>query len=445
MKLGVSDYFQLIRFFILIKIILKRLGIVFKGDVTVKETKEVIRIVEFKGRTRKWEILETLEFDSTRKRMSVILRDKETQRIVLYCKGAESFIIKKCINGDFQQTLSTIERFGEKGWRTLALAYKDMSEAEFMAAKDLLNSAYNDIIDRNTRISAAFDEIESGLTLIGSTAVEDKLQEDVALTLETIRRAGIKVWVLTGDKKETAINISNSCKHFSSAMEHLVITDLKSGAEIEKRLNLFRQQMPKDLGSSSQTRSFALIIDGGTLGILFHENFDEAFREICMKCDAVLCCRMSPAQKAQVVRLVKASKSKPMTCAIGDGANDVSMIQEAHVGLGIYGKEGRNAALSADFAFAKFKYVKRILLVHGYLYYTRSANLVQYFFYKNLAFVICQFYYAFFNAFSVSSLYDSIVLTMYNIFFTSAPIFLFGLCEQKVSISEIEANPYLYL
>ena len=158
--------------------------------------------------------------------------------------------------------------------------------------------------------------------------------------------------------------------------------------------------MPSDLGSPSQTRSFALIIDGGTLGILFNEKLEEPFRTICMKCDAVLCCRMSPAQKAQVVRLVKTSKLKPMTCAIGDGANDVSMIQEAHVGLGIYGKEGRNAALSADFAFAKFKFLKRILLVHGYLYYTRSANLVQYFFYKNLAFVLCLFYYQFFNAFS---------------------------------------------
>ena len=129
-------------------------------------------------------------------------------------------------------------------------------------------------------------------------------------------------------------------------------------------------------------RSFALTIDGGTLSVLFKENFDDPFREICMRCDAVLCCRMSPAQKAQVVKLVKTSKSKPMTAAIGDGANDVSMIQEAHVGLGIFGKEGRNAAISADFAFAKFKFVKRILLVHGYLYYTRAANLVQYFFYK---------------------------------------------------------------
>jgi phospholipid-translocating ATPase len=146
-----------------------------------------------------------------------------------------------------------------------------------------------------------------------------------------------------------------------------------------------------------------MIIDGGTLGYMFKEvDLTDQFRDACMKCEAVLCCRMSPAQKAQVVALVKKSKQKPMCAAIGDGANDVSMIQEAHVGLGIFGKEGRNAARSADFAFAKFKFVKRILLVHGFLYYTRAANMAQYFFYKNIAFVTCQFYFAFFNAFSVT-------------------------------------------
>ena len=91
-----------------------------------------------------------------------------------------------------------------------------------------------------------------------------------------------------------------------------------------------------------------------------------------------------------------------MTCAIGDGANDVSMIQEAHVGIGIFGKEGRNAARCADFALAKFKFLKRLFLIHGYLFYTRGAFLIQYFFYKNLSFAVGQFYFSFFDAFSVS-------------------------------------------
>lgn len=107
----------------------------YKGDTTIKSTKEIIRKIDFRGVQRSWEILEILEFDSTRKRMSVILRDSVSNRIILYCKGAESFIIKKCTQGDFQQCLSDIEKFGEKGWRTLALAYKEISEAQYLEAK----------------------------------------------------------------------------------------------------------------------------------------------------------------------------------------------------------------------------------------------------------------------------------------------------------------------
>lgn len=147
--------------------------------------------------------------------------------------------------------------------------------------------------------------------------------------------------------------------------------------------------------------SFALVVDGETLHTLeSDENLVRAFQDVSMRCHSVLCCRMSPSQKAQIVYMVKKSRDRPMTAAIGDGANDVSMIQEAHVGFGIFGKEGRNAAIASDFCFAKFKYLKRALLVHGYLYYTRASLLVLYFFYKNLMFAICQFYYTFWSAFS---------------------------------------------
>jgi phospholipid-translocating ATPase len=123
-------------------------------------------------------------------------------------------------------------------------------------------------------------------------------------------------------------------------------------------------------------------VDGITLNQIYESSMQYAFRDIATECNAVLCCRMSPSQKKAIVKLVKTSTDKPMTCAIGDGANDVSMIQEAHVGIGIFGKEGRNAARSADYAFAKFKHLKRALLVHGYLYYTRAATLVLYLFYN---------------------------------------------------------------
>ena len=148
-------------------------------------------------------------------------------------------------------------------------------------------------------------------------------------------------------------------------------------------------QFKKKISSNSKSVAFALTIDGQTIDTLLTENLAGIFRDICMSCQAVLCCRMSPNQKAQVVKLVKESPSRPITCSVGDGANDVSMIQEAHVGIGIFGKEGRIAAMSADFAVGQFKFLKRILIVHGYLYYTRTASMVLFFFYKVSSFENC--------------------------------------------------------
>ncbi|CAF0707238.1 unnamed protein product [Brachionus calyciflorus] len=416
-----------------------KLGLVYEGEEKCTESSGMIRKVKFFDQIYKYKVLDILEFDSDRKRMSVILKDLQEDRIILLCKGAESSIFKNCINGNIQSCDADIKTFAKQGWRTLALSYRYLTDEEYHQIDKLLKRARNDIINQKERLAEAYEEVESKLELIGATAVEDKLQEDVAYTLEELRRAGIKIWVLTGDKRETAINISHSCKHFSNNMIKLLMTDINQVEQIKKRLSHFRKQMGKN-----PKEAYALVIDGSTLGLLFSNNLIDQFRNICMKCEAVLCCRMTPAQKANVVRMVKKSKDAPMTAAIGDGANDVSMIQEANIGLGIFGKEGRNAARSADFAFAKFKFTRKILLVHGYLYYTRGANLVQYFFYKNLTFAICQFYFAIFSAFSVTTLYDSSIMTLYNVLYTSFPPLIYGLFEQKINIRVINKSPYLY-
>jgi phospholipid-translocating ATPase len=194
------------------------------------------------NKKRYYQLLQVLEFDSTRKRMSVILRDMQTQRIVLFCKGAETAIFKNCVKGRVDLCDADIKKFGEQGWRTLALSFRYMSENEYKAIENMLLEAYNDIMKREEKMALAFDKIESNLELIAATAVEDKLQEDVADTLEKIRQAGIKVWVLTGDKRETAINISSSCKHFSPDMIKLIITDLKNAQEIRNRLSKFKTE-----------------------------------------------------------------------------------------------------------------------------------------------------------------------------------------------------------
>lgn len=273
-----------------------KLGIVFEGEEKDPNSTVMIRRVKFKNKTLTYKLLQVLEFDSDRKRMSVILNDMQTNEIILFTKGAESSVFKCCSKGDIQSCKDDINQFAILGWRTLALAYRKLSQSEYDAIENKINDAYNDITNRNQRMAAAFDEIESGLELLGATAVEDKLQEDVANTLEMLRRAGIKVWVLTGDKRETAINISNSCKHFSKEMIKFPITDISDPREIKRKID----QYDKDI-SEKDNESYALIIDGQTLGHLFKSNLDEDFRNVCMKCDAVLCCRMSPAQKAEVI------------------------------------------------------------------------------------------------------------------------------------------------
>ena len=157
------------------------------------------------GEVREYEMLQILEFDSTRKRMSVIIRDLQKDKILVMCKGAESAIFKNCSTNmaDISRCNADIKRFGEQGWRTLALSIKELTAEEYGVVESNLLDAYNDIVNREEKLEQAYETIESNLKLVGATAVEDKLQEDVANTLESLRRAGIKIWVLTGDKKET--------------------------------------------------------------------------------------------------------------------------------------------------------------------------------------------------------------------------------------------------
>lgn len=142
--------------------------------------------------------------------------------------------------------------------------------------------------------------------------------------------------------------------------------------------------------------------------------------------------------------MIKKAKSRPHTAAIGDGGNDVSMIQEAHAGIGIIGKEGRQAAINSDFAIAKFKFLKKALFVHGHWYYIRTANLTQYFFYKNLILMIPQFIFSIFCGFSTQSFFDALYLMSYNVIFTSFPIMMYGLFEQNYSADTLLRKPYLY-
>ncbi|KPP71903.1 hypothetical protein Z043_109142 [Scleropages formosus] len=419
-----------------------------------------MEILNREDEIERFELLEVLNFDSVRRRMSVIVRSG-TGELYLFCKGADSSIFPRVISGKVEQVRARVEHNAVEGLRTLCVAYKLLTFEEYQDICQLLETAKLALQERDKKLAEAYDAIERDFILLGATAVEDRLQDKAADTIESLHKAGMKVWVLTGDKMETAAATCYASKLFRRSTQILELTTKRTEEQnlhdvlFDLSRTVLRQHgsLTRDTfsGLSNEFQDYGLIIDGATLTAVMKPdqdgstgNYKEIFLEICRNCSAVLCCRMAPLQKAQIVKLIKFSKEHPITLAIGDGANDVSMILEAHVGIGIMGKEGRQAARNSDYAIPKFKHLKKMLLVHGHYYYIRIAELVQYFFYKNVCFIFPQFLYQFFCGFSQQPLYDTAYLTLYNISFTSLPILLYSLIEQHINMDILKRDPSLY-
>jgi magnesium-transporting ATPase (P-type) len=212
----------------------------------------------------------------------------------------------------------------------------------------------------------------------------------------------------------------------------MTIFGAKGAEEASKRFtkNLVddNETMMKDL------RKRAIVIDADALLYLTeHPDNLKYFISVAKTCNAVIVSRSSPAQKAEVVRLIKQDDKESITLAIGDGANDVSMILQADIGIGIYGKEGERAAQSADFAIHKFKYLWDLVMFHGRYNYIRNAELILYFFYKNIIFTVPQVYFAFVSDFSGQTVFDDWYLSFYNMFFTALPIIVRAIFETDIN------------
>ena len=327
--------------------------------------------------------------------MSAIIR-MPNGMIKLFCKGADSMIYSRLAKGLQQDlrkaTAENLEVFAREGLRTLCVAERDLSEEFYQEWARDHDFAAAALQNREDRLEEVADRIEQDLMLIGGTAIEDRLQDGVPDTIALLGRAGIKLWVLTGDKVETAINIGFSCNLLSNDME-LILFDLPE-AKIEDAENLLDQHLrtfnltgsdeelaAARLNHEPPDATHALVIDGESLKLVLSDELRQKFLLLCKQCRSVLCCRVSPAQKAAVVSLVKHGLDI-MALSIGDGANDVAMIQEADVGVGIAGEEGRQAVMSSDYAIGQFRYLQRLVLVHGRWSYRRLAEMTGNFFYK---------------------------------------------------------------
>jgi phospholipid-transporting ATPase len=423
------------------------------------------------GEDQEYEILAVNEFNSTRKRMSVVVRDPSGQ-VKVMIKGADTVIFERLSPGNPHLDLTSghLNRFACVGLRTLILASRDIPLSEYEQWKKTFDEAAASINNRQDALDAAAELIEKDLELLGATAIEDKLQDGVPDTISTLMEAGIKVWVLTGDRQETAINIGMSCKLIKPEMTQIICNEptLEGTKQfLSERLALLKAELGAVSFQNSRWEMFwrgtrgkrgkfnkdaasglhplALIIDGKSLDNALDPEVSEIFLELAMFCRAVICCRVSPLQKALVVKLVKDNVAGAVTLAIGDGANDVSMIQAAHVGIGISGQEGLQAARSADFAIAQFRFLRNLLLVHGGWAYSRVTKVISIMFYKNLTLYLIQFWFAMNNNYSAMTLFESwSSVSSYNVVWTLLPPIAIGVFDQYVGARVLDRYPEMY-
>lgn len=530
-----------------------------------------------------YQVLAELPFDSDRKRMSLVLRAPDGD-VRLLTKGADTVMLPLLRGGggnsggavaaaaaedssdgelsvDVSVAAAHLDRFAADGLRTLVFAQRRVSPGEFSAWHARYTDARNLLDDSRDDVVAALSaEMEIGLELLAVTAVEDKLGYEVPESIAFLREAGIKIWVCTGDKRETAENIGYSARLLETNMRVVHVaadsdascegqlqavldsvgggdfahtgktfgpTDTASGgggssgrgsdgggdvaprpssrrARVRQQLSahggwvrprfhfMFDTDGDEDARRSSRRslpgilrrrrggadggdggangvaspgigtgerwgpaasvgdgdddvrpQRLSLIIDGASLAFALNRHAD-LLMAVADRCHTVICCRVTGLQKALVVRMVRQLRGDSHTLAVGDGGNDVSMIQEAHIGVGIYGKEGTQAARASDFSISEFHHLRRLLAVHGRYSYVRQVGVINLSLYKAATFTLTQVLFQVFCFFSATSLAESWLLTSFNLIFTAVTPLFFGLFEEDLKAATVLAHPAAY-
>jgi phospholipid-transporting ATPase len=403
------------------------------------------------GQRKTYEILAVNAFNSDRKRMSILVRDAEAGEHLLFCKGADNIMMPLCnmTQAQVQAADKSLLDLANLGLRTLCIAQKKLSSDAAWAWMSSYRAAASSLTDRAEKLAAAGAELEQGMEFLGLTAIEDRLQDEVPEVIADLAVAGIIVWMLTGDKEETAVNIGRSCNLVLPETKLLNLTKTRDAEEYNTRLKNIYDDVEANSHTSlgyvenGVTKSIVFVMDGPSFRFLDENNKDQRkwFLRIGKACRAVIGCRLTPIQKQTVVHIVKKDTvPRAITLSIGDGANDVSMIREADVGVGIFGKEGRQAANNADFAIGQFKFLRRLLLVHGRWNYIRQSRVFLYSMHKNMVITLTLFWYSFYTAVSGTSLYESWIYTAFN-FILGLPIIFYGMQDRDISAEFALAHP----
>uniref|UniRef100_A0A2K1ZA17 Phospholipid-transporting ATPase n=1 Tax=Populus trichocarpa TaxID=3694 RepID=A0A2K1ZA17_POPTR len=413
-------------------------------------------VINIQGERQRFNVLGLHEFDSDRKRMSVILGCPD-KTVKVFVKGADTSmfsVIDRSLNTNIiHATEAHLQTYSSMGLRTLVFGIRELNNSEFEQWHLTFEAASTAIIGRAALLRKVANNVENSLTILGASAIEDKLQQGVPEAIESLRTAGIKAWVLTGDKQETAISIGYSSKLLTSKMTSIIINSnskqssrksLEDALVASKKLTI-TSGITHNTGASdaAAVNPVALIIDGTSLVHILDSELEELLFELASKCSVVLCCRVAPLQKAGIVALVK-NRTRDMTLAIGDGANDVSMIQMADVGVGISGREGQQAVMASDFAMGQFRFLVPLLLVHGHWNYQRMGYMILYNFYRNAVFVLVLFWYVIFTSFTLTTAITEWSSMLYSIIYTALPTIVVGILDKDLSRRTLLKYPQLY-
>lgn len=375
-----------------------------------------------------FQILQLFPFTSESKRMGIIVKDSQSGEITFYLKGADVVMSSIVQYNDWLSEESG--NMAREGLRTLVVAKKVLSEDQYNDFETRYNAARLSVTDRVTKVAAVVESLERELELLCLTGVEDRLQDGVRPTLELLRNAGVRVWMLTGDKLETACCIAKSSQLIGRNQGLHVLRSVKTRTDAHLELNQFRRK-----------QGHALVISGESLEVCL-QYYRPEFLELATASPAVVCCRCSPTQKAQVVQLIQKHTGK-RTCAIGDGGNDVSMIQQADAGVGIEGREGRQASLAGDFSIPQFSHIAKLLLVHGRRSYKRSAALSQFVIHRGLIITTLQAVFSAVFYLSSVALYQGFLMVGYSTLYTMFPVFSLVL-DQDITSTTAVTYPELY-
>ena len=405
-------------------------------------TDKLIKIKNTTGTIEEFEILANFPFSSETKRMGIILKNKKYGHIIFYLKGAEN-VMKNYAKEEYIGYINeNAENLATKGLRTLVLTQKLITEEEFNKWNIEFKEASTSMENRKEKMAQTISKLENNMDFLCVTGVEDLLQDEVATTIENLRNAGMKIWMLTGDKVETATCISISA---GIKGKHQKIFTLKSDDIISEDKNETISKLKEqfnEYNKKNTVESHIFIIDGELLDLSL-KNCEKEFFETTKNSPSVVCCRCSPTQKRIVVKTIKNYIKNARTAAVGDGGNDVAMIQEADVGIGIVGKEGLQASLAADYSIKEFKSLNILLLWWGRLAYKNTSTLANFVIHKGLIISINQFIFSLMFYYNAVALYNGMLSLGYSTVFTCLPAISI-LLDQDIDKENVLKFPTLY-